>query len=63
MSILRMISETYRAWRWRRDAARWQRDAARELSQFSDRDLLDIGIRRCDMEDIIYNGGLRRADA
>ena len=54
MSFFKMISEKYNAWRW-------HRDAARELSQFSDRDLLDIGIRRCDIEDIVYSGRLRSA--
>jgi uncharacterized protein YjiS (DUF1127 family) len=33
---------------WRRD-----REAGRELSQFSDRELSDIGIRRCDIEDVV----------
>ena len=29
------------------------REAVRELSRFSDRELSDIGIRRCDIEDIV----------
>ena len=30
-----------------------RREAIRELSRFSDRELGDIGIRRCDIEDIV----------
>ena len=62
MTFLKMISEKYDAWRRHRDAAREYRDKVRELSQFSDHDLADIGIRRCDIEDILC-GGQRGADA
>jgi uncharacterized protein YjiS (DUF1127 family) len=47
-----MLSEKLNAW------CRY-RDAVRELSQFSDHELCDIGIRRCDMR----RTGPRRADA
>jgi len=56
MIFLKMISEKYNAWRR-------HRDAVRELSQFSDHELCDIGIRRCDIEDIVCGTGPRRADA
>jgi uncharacterized protein YjiS (DUF1127 family) len=56
MITLRMISEKFNAWRR-------CRDAVRELSQFSDHELCDIGIRRCDIEDIVRRTGPRRADA
>ncbi len=41
---------------WRR-----YREAVRELSQFSDRELSDIGIRRCDIEDIVRRPVARKA--
>ena len=56
MITLKMISEKFYAWRR-------YRDAVRELSQFSDHELCDIGIRRCDIEDIVRGAGPRRADA
>jgi uncharacterized protein YjiS (DUF1127 family) len=46
MIPLKAISEKLNAWRR-------CREAVRELSQFSDRELSDIGIRRCDIEDIV----------
>ena len=46
MNTLKRISEKFNAWRR-------YRDAVRELSQFSDLELCDIGIRRCDIEDIV----------
>jgi uncharacterized protein YjiS (DUF1127 family) len=50
---LGIISEKLNAWRR-------HREAARELSQFSDRELCDIGIRRCDIEDIVRRTGPRK---
>jgi uncharacterized protein YjiS (DUF1127 family) len=35
------------------NAWRHHREAVRELSQFSDRELSDIGICRCNIEDIV----------
>ena len=52
---LTMISEKLNAWRR-------HREAVRELSQFSDRELCDIGIRRCDIEDIVRRTGPRKQD-
>jgi uncharacterized protein YjiS (DUF1127 family) len=62
MTFLKMISKKYNAWRRHRDTAREHRDMVRELSQFSDHDLLDMGIRRCDLEEIVH-GGPGRAGA
>ena len=45
MVDLRTISEKLNAWRR-------YREAVRELSQLTDRELADIGIRRGDIEDI-----------
>ena len=56
MITLKMTSEKFNAWRR-------YRDAVRELSQFSDHELCDIGIRRCDIENIVRRTGPRRADA
>ena len=56
MVSLKMISEKIDAWRR-------YREAVRELSQFSDRELSDIGIRRCDIEDIVRRTGPRRPAA
>jgi uncharacterized protein YjiS (DUF1127 family) len=53
---LKMISQKFNAWRR-------YRETVRELSQFSDYELCDIGIRRCDIEDIVRRTGPRRADA
>jgi len=46
MTTLKTISEKLAAWRR-------YRDAVRELSQLSDRELNDIGIRRGDIEFIV----------
>ena len=46
MTSLKSISEKLAAWRR-------YRDAVRELSQLSDRELDDIGIRRGDIEFIV----------
>lgn len=46
MSPLKTISEKLNAWRR-------YREAVRELSQLSDRELNDIGIRRGEIEDIV----------
>ncbi len=56
MINLKMISEKIDAW------CRY-REAVRELSQFSDHELCDIGIRRCDIEDIVRRTGPRKANA
>jgi uncharacterized protein YjiS (DUF1127 family) len=55
MNTFKMISEKFYAWRR-------YRDAVRELSHFSDHELCDIGIRRCDIEDIVRSSGPRNAD-
>ena len=55
MNTLEMISEKWSAWRR-------YRAAVRELSQYSDDELSDIGICRCDIEDIVRRPvGLRTA--
>jgi len=46
MTSLKTIAEKINAWRR-------YRDAVRELSQLSDRELNDIGIRRGDIEYIV----------
>ena len=46
MSPLKTISEKLNAWRR-------YRESVRELSQLSDRELNDIGIRRGEIEDIV----------
>ena len=46
MTTLKTISEKLSAWRR-------YRDAVRELSQMSDRELNDIGIRRGDIEFVV----------
>ncbi len=55
MNTSKMISEKWDAWRR-------YRAAVRELSQFSDHELCDIGIRRCDIEYIVRRSGPRKAD-
>ena len=50
MTTLKTISEKLTAWRR-------YREAVRELSQLSDRELSDIGIRRGDIEFIVAVGG------
>jgi len=54
MTTLKTISEKLQAWRR-------YRDAVRELSQFSDRDLADIGIRRGDIEEIARRTAVKAA--
>jgi uncharacterized protein YjiS (DUF1127 family) len=55
MIALKTISEKLNAWRR-------YREAVRELSQLSDRELNDIGIRRGDIEDIVRRSvGMRAA--
>jgi uncharacterized protein YjiS (DUF1127 family) len=56
MITLKTISKKINAWRQ-------YRDAVRELSHFSDHELCDIGIRRCDIEDIVRRTGPRKADS
>lgn len=56
MSPLKTISEKLNAWRR-------YRDAVRELSQLSDRELNDIGIRRGDIEDIVRRSVAEKAAA
>jgi uncharacterized protein YjiS (DUF1127 family) len=55
MINLKTISKKFNAWRQ-------YRETVRELSQFSDYELCDIGIRRCDIEDIVRRSGPRKAD-
>ncbi len=54
MIPLKRISDKLNTWRR-------YREAVRELSQFSDRELSDIGIRRCDIEDIVRRPFARKA--
>ena len=54
MTTLKNISEKLQAWRR-------YRDAVRELSQLSDRDLADIGIRRGDIEEIARRTAVKAA--
>jgi uncharacterized protein YjiS (DUF1127 family) len=56
MSPIKTISEKLNAWR------RYY-DAVRELSQLSDRELNDIGIRRGDIEDIVRRSVAEKAEA
>jgi uncharacterized protein YjiS (DUF1127 family) len=56
MVSLKNISEKIDAWRR-------YREAVRELSEFSDHELCDIGIRRCDIEDIVRRTGPRKSDS
>jgi uncharacterized protein YjiS (DUF1127 family) len=56
MTSLRTISEKLNAWRR-------YREAVRELSQLSDRELSDIGIRRGDIEDIVRRSVASKAAA
>jgi len=55
MTTLKTISEKLAAWRR-------YRDSVRELSQLSDRDLSDIGIRRGDIESIVRQSMMEAAD-
>lgn len=54
MSPLKTISEKLNAWRR-------YREAVRELSQLSDRELNDIGIRRGDIEYVVRNSVAKAA--
>ena len=56
MITLKVISEEINAWIR-------HREAVRELSQLSDHELSDIGIRRTDIEDVVRLTGPRKADA
>jgi uncharacterized protein YjiS (DUF1127 family) len=56
MSPLKTISEKLNTWRR-------YREAVRELSQLSDRELNDIGIRRGDIEDIVRRSVTSKAAA
>jgi uncharacterized protein YjiS (DUF1127 family) len=52
MTTLKSISEKLAAWRR-------YRDAVRELSQLSDRELTDIGIRRGDIEQVVRESAMK----
>ena len=54
MTALKTISEKLNAWRR-------YRDAVRELSQLTDRELSDIGIRRGDIEDVVRRSVMKEA--
>jgi len=54
MITLKTISEKIGAWLQ-------DREVVRELSQFSDRELCEISIRRSDIEDIVRRPGPRKA--
>ena len=54
MVDLKTISEKLNAWRR-------YREAVRELSQLTDRELADIGIRRGDIDDIARRSALKAA--
>jgi uncharacterized protein YjiS (DUF1127 family) len=54
MTTLKTISEKLAAWRR-------YREAVRELSQLSDRELSDIGIRRGDIESIVRESVMKAA--
>ena len=56
MTPLKTISEKLAAWRR-------YRDAVRELSQLSDRELDDIGIRRGDIEFIVRRSVVSQVSA
>lgn len=56
MSPVRTISEKLNAWRR-------YREAVRELSQLSDRELNDIGVRRGDIEHIVRQSIAEKAAA
>ena len=56
MTPLKTISEKFVAWRR-------YRDAVRELSQLSDRELDDIGIRRGDIEYVVRRSFASQASA
>ena len=54
MTALKTISEKLNAWRR-------YRDAVRELSQLTDRELTDIGIRRGDIEFVVRRSVMKPA--
>ena len=54
MTSLKTISEKLQAWRR-------YRDAVRELSQLSDRELADIGLRRGDIEGVARRSAMKGA--
>ncbi len=54
MTTLKTISEKVNAWRR-------YREAVRELSQLTDRELSDIGIRRGDIEDVVRRSVMKEA--
>ena len=54
MNTLKSISEKLAAWRR-------YRDAVKELSQLTDRELSDIGIRRGDIETIVRQSVMKEA--
>jgi len=54
MTTLKTISDKVNAWRR-------YREAVRELSQLTDRELSDIGIRRGDIEDIVRRSVMKEA--
>ena len=56
MTSLKTISEKLTAWRR-------YREAVRELSQLSDLELSDIGIRRGDIEYVVRRSVASKADA
>lgn len=55
MTSLKTISQKLAAWRR-------YREAVRELSQLSDRELSDIGIRRGDIDHIVRELVMKEAD-
>ena len=55
MTTLKSISEKLAAWRR-------YRDAVRELTQLTDRELSDIGIRRGEIEAIVRRSVMTTAD-
>ena len=54
MTTLKTISEKVNAWRR-------YREAVRELSQLTDRELNDIGVRRGDIEDLVRRSVMKEA--
>ncbi len=54
MTTLKTITEKLAAWRR-------YRDAVKELSQLTDRELSDIGIRRGDIETIVRQSVMKEA--
>ncbi len=54
MTTLKSISEKVNTWRR-------YREAVRELSQLTDRELSDIGIRRGDIEDVVRRSVMKEA--